>query len=825
LASTRILVEGFQDRVTIISGKILFEFFPGRGFHTITLGDQAHVFDHALVAFRSGKRLIDCASYREVRWRVVDLSDSLGEGKAFVAFFSGKPELPALTADFSFYEGRDIVAVGLQVDNTSGHPLVLDELNPICCRERGGRLTFGEAAACKVLRGNWASLDHEPHLYSLGPGVSVDAPNSLLLYDSKGGAALACGIFEPARCLTSFHISHQPGDDGAATFYARQRPVVAGTAADETTGISLQDGQSFSSGRIALVFDEDPHAALESYAESVSKVNNIARLERIPCGWASRSHYAEKVNEEQVLSHAEFIAGELKRYGFKDILIDAGWQASGHFSGGPWKPGESFPNGMKAVADQVHSEGLNIGLWMRPLDFESTRLDPSGEFARSFLQREAAKISGSWGFDFIKIDFVDWDAFQREDRFLPEDDSSTINQAVRSAVEAMRNGLRGGAFLLGLDAASPASLGLIEAAGIVRDVDATRWQTVRNSALKAAALRYHLNAALWANDPGYLVIGKPATLSQSRAWASLIALSGGCVFTGDSLFALSEKKRSIIRKIIPPYGKAARPMDLLEKESPQIWVLEIEKPFGKWHIVGLFNWDPTPKEIGESYSQAIQSNVTILRENDKNEGIERPQTVHRKIAPDNRLIKRENKRIASILKRSGIAKARLMPLQLVKKMRKSPRFRNLKVSFRKLRLDGSGSYLVYDFWPDAFLGEHRSSLTTLVKLAGCRILAFHPSLGHPQLLSTNRHVTQGGLELKDLRWDESACELRGKSELVAEDDYCVTLHVPRDYKFLKMSADCAEFRADTRPTHLVRLWFRHPRDKTIIWHAKFEKVG
>jgi hypothetical protein len=824
LSSAQIFVEGYQDRVVVISGKVLFEFLPGRRLYTITFSDQTHVLDHAHVAVRSGSRMMDSSSYPEVRWRVVDLSDKLGEGKAFVAFFSSKRELPALTAEFSFYEGRDIVAVAVQVDNTTGHPLVLDELNPISCREKGGKLAFGEASSCKVLRGNWATLDHQPHLFSLGPGVSVDAPHSLLLYDSKGGAALACGILDPAKCLTSFHVSHKPGEDGAVTFHAQQRPVAGGAGGGDTRGLTIPDGRSFSTGRIALVFAKDPHRALEDYAKSVGTVNNIPRLQHIPCGWVSRAHHAGEGTEEQVLSHAAFIAAELRRYGLKDILIDAGWHASGGRSGGPWKPGPFFPKGMKALADRVHSEGLSIGLWMRPLDFESTRLDPSSEFTKSLLQREAAKISGTWGFDFIKIDAVDWDAFHREDRFLPEDDSSTTDQAVRSALAAMRNGLRGEAFLLGLEAAGPASLGLVEAAGIVRDVDATRWQTVRNSALKAAALRYHLNNALWANDPGYMVIGKPATLSQSRAWASLIAFSGGCVFAGDSLLSLSEKKRSIIKRIIPPYGQAARPMDLFEKESPQIWVLEIEKPFGKWHIVGLFNWDPTPKEIEESYRQAVQSNVAILRENDRNEAIERSQTVHRKIAADNRLIRRENKRIASVLERSGITQARLTPLHLVRKMRKSPRFRNLKVSLRRLGLDVSIPYLIYDFWADHFLGEHRASLTTLVKLAGCRVLAFHPSLGHPQLVSTNRHVTQGGIELKDLRWDDVACELKGKSELVAEDDYCTTLHVPRDYTFLEVSADCAEFRADARSPHLVRLWFKHPRDKTISWQAKFNKL-
>lgn len=825
MARSGILVEGCQDRVAIICGKLLFEFVPGRGLFTITLADRAHILRDATLALRIRSRAVDSTCYPEVRWRVVDLSDNLGEGKAFIAYFGGKPELPCVTADFSFYEGKEILAVGVQVDNTTGHEFLLSELSPIFCRGKGGRLTFGRTRDCKALRSNWAALDGQPRLYSLGPGVAVDAPNSLLLHDASSGAALVSGIFEPARCLTSFHISSPEGEEGSLDFFVRQRPVVGGASAGEDdTGIVLRDNQSFSAGRIALVYDELPLSALEKYAQSLGMVNDVRRLERIPCGWSCRAQHSEGLTEQRILSYADFVARELKRYGLSDILIDAGWQALGGFSGGPWNPGESFPNGMKAVVDKVHAKGLRVGLWFRPLELDSMRLDPSSSFAKRLLNKEAGKFTREWGFDFVRIDFLDWDAFDRKDRFLPEDGSSTTNEAVRSALESIRKGLRSEAFLLGLDSAFATSLGIVQGAGIVRNVEAGRWQTVREEGVKAAALRYHLHNWLWVNDPGYLAIGAPATLGQARAWASLVALSGGCVFVGDSLASLSQKKISIIKRAVPPFGKAARPVDLLEKEQPQLWVIDVQKPFGKWHIVGLFNWDATLREIAECYRQAVQHNIATLRQNDLNEGVQRPPSVHRKIAPDNRLIRKENERIASVLKSSGIAQASLAFLQPVRKMRKSPRFRNLKLSFRKLGLESSVPYLVYDFWADAFLGEHRGSLTTLVKLAGCRILSFRPRLDHPQLLSTNRHVTQGGIELKDLRWDQNRCELTGRSELVGEDDYSLAIHVPRNYKFLEMTAECEEFRAETRPPGLVRLRLKNKRDKTVTWRAKFEKL-
>ena len=67
--------------------------------------------------------------------------------------------------------------------------------------------------------------------------------------------------------------------------------------------------------------------------------------------------------------------------------------------------------------------------------------------------------------------------------------------------------------------------------------------------------------------------------------------------------------------------------------------------------------------------------------------------------------------------------------------------------FDRLGLEPAQGYLVYDFWDDRFLGLHGDRLKVLVRLADCLTLAVHPAKGVPQLISTNRHVTQGGVEL------------------------------------------------------------------------------
>ena len=79
MATARILVEGCQDRITIISGKVQFEFAAEKGLWTIALGDRGHLLKNAAIAFRSQSRVIDSSSYPEVSWRVADFSDNLGD--------------------------------------------------------------------------------------------------------------------------------------------------------------------------------------------------------------------------------------------------------------------------------------------------------------------------------------------------------------------------------------------------------------------------------------------------------------------------------------------------------------------------------------------------------------------------------------------------------------------------------------------------------------------------------------------------------------------------------------------------------------------------
>jgi hypothetical protein len=46
-----------------------------------------------------------------------------------------------------------------------------------------------------------------------------------------------------------------------------------------------------------------------------------------------------------------------------------------------------------------------------------------------------------------------------------------------------------------------------------------------------------------------------------------------------------------LRRVLPPYGRSAIPLDLFEHERPRLLALPIQAAWGSWTIAALINWD------------------------------------------------------------------------------------------------------------------------------------------------------------------------------------------------------------------------------------------
>jgi hypothetical protein len=93
------------------------------------------------------------------------------------------------------------------------------------------------------------------------------------------------------------------------------------------------------------------------------------------------------------------------------------------------------------------------------------------------------------------------------------------------------------------------------------------------------------------------------------------------------------------------------------------------------------------------------------------------------------------------------------------------------VAFSDLGLP-SAKYAVYEFWSHRYLGEFEGSFPAEAQMAKvAHVYCIRRVADHPQVISTNRHITQGGPDLLDAKWDAKTKTLSGESQTVEGDPY------------------------------------------------------
>lgn len=143
------------------------------------------------------------------------------------------------------------------------------------------------------------------------------------------------------------------------------------------------------------------------------------------------------------------------------------------------------------------------------------------------------------------------------------------------------------------------------------------------------------------------------------------------------------------------------------------------------------------------------------------------------------------------------------------------------VRFQDIGLHPDKEYLIYEFWTDRFLGAFRADFEVPeLGTMGLRSYAIHEKQSRPQLLSTNRHLSQGAAELESLAW-ENDHTLVGRSRVVAEDRYVLTLHVPDGYTLLSATIDGKQAEI-TRDGSIARVAYLPDATDSVSWSIQFE---
>lgn len=88
--------------------------------------------------------------------------------------------------------------------------------------------------------------------------------------------------------------------------------------------------------------------------------------------------------------------------------------------------------------------------------------------------------------------------------------------------------------------------------------------------------------------------------------------------------------------------------------------------------------------------------------------------------------------------------------------------------------------LAFDFWDEKYLGSDTKWTFHKLDKGSCQVICLRRDLGHPQVLGTNRHLSQGAYELDRVRW--SGSELSGRFKLGSGQSWSLYIHVPAGWK-------------------------------------------
>lgn len=438
-------------------------------------------------------------------------------------------------------------------------------------------------------------------------------------------------------------------DRGVGVFFASNNAGQTEVRAQIDFGhFQVDPGKSRPTETLLIGYFDDARVGLEAYTDSIVRHYDIKLAESpgVYCTW----YHAGASDEQRVATNAKFAAEHLKPFGLNVIQIDDKWQAilprGFKHDGKIQKTGPikvfvdtqgNYPRGMAYTAERIASFGMVPGIWFMPFagNFRNPYFDP-GIFAKNpdgtpfhdarwsgtcldlsnpktqaFL-RERVKRIYDWGYRYFKIDgmhtgLVTYNIYVNTGYRNADFGKGKLHDPSMTHVEAYRKGLEilreqsPGTFILGCNVSQnmrsmgPA-FGMIDGMRIGPDNGGAaggNWGAVTKGAWHGTNL-YFLNGRVWHNDPDPVYARPSNPIERARWMCSWLAVAGAMHTSSEQYGDLPAERLDLLKRCLPSHNCVARPVDLLETNTPGIWLAQNER----LHIVGLFNWsDKDPAEI------------------------------------------------------------------------------------------------------------------------------------------------------------------------------------------------------------------------------------
>ncbi|MFS8103992.1 carbohydrate-binding protein [Lentzea alba] len=271
--------------------------------------------------------------------------------------------------------------------------------------------------------------------------------------------------------------------------------------------------------------------------EALALENGLARTPPMGFNNWNATHCRADFNEAMVKGIADiFVSRGLKDVGYQYVNLDDCWAKTSRDSSGNLVPDPvRFPNGIKAVADYVHSKGLKIGIYTSA----GTKTCNTAGFPGGLgKEQQDANLFASWGIDYLKYDNCNNQGVDAQQRYKAMRDAlaRTGRPIVYSICEWGRTNPK--VWTWGEPVGN-----LWRTTGDISD----NWSSMIGKAQANRGLAQYAGPGHW-NDPDMLEVGNGGmTATEYRTHFSLWAIMAAPLLIGSDLRKVNEDTFTILK--------------------------------------------------------------------------------------------------------------------------------------------------------------------------------------------------------------------------------------------------------------------------------------
>ncbi len=334
--------------------------------------------------------------------------------------------------------------------------------------------------------------------------------------------------------------------------------------------------------------DESAARMAARWADAAGRWMNARVSAPFQRGWCSWYHYFDAITEDALRANIKSLEAMRSEFPLDVIQLDDGFQSAL----GDWDTTNAkFPGGLKKMGGEIRAAGFKAGLWTAPFlaardsrlmiehpdwfvmheatgdsvragynpkwtasdDAFAYALDASNPAVLAHLRHLFAKLTGEFGYSYLKLDFLY--AAASADRH--HDPNLTRGETLRHGLEAIRAGAGDDAFILGCGCPIGQAVGVVDGMRIGPDVSPFWGSTASGAgdpstvyALDAIIARSFMHRRLWLNDPDCLMLRARETrlsADERAALAATIVASGGMLLISDDMSILDAEAGKLFR--------------------------------------------------------------------------------------------------------------------------------------------------------------------------------------------------------------------------------------------------------------------------------------